>query len=131
MARRQLNALQDAPGSSLGLDRAFRTVPTRPRITMPDKNRLRRPESERRLRQATRFARVLRVLEMIQGRGRYDINDLARDLECSTRGKFKGDGESLSTAHGTATQTRHRARCHGLDSTMQRRREAWLENMNT
>jgi predicted DNA-binding transcriptional regulator YafY len=58
-------------------------------MTMPEGDRPRRPESDRRLRQAARFARVLRVLQLIQGRSRYDINDLARDLECSTRTVFR------------------------------------------
>ena len=44
-------------------------------------DRPRRPDSERRLRQASRFGRVLRVLELIQGRGHYDIGELARELE--------------------------------------------------
>ncbi len=56
---------------------------------MPESNRPRRSESERRLRQATRFARVLRILELIQGRGQYGINDLARELECSERTVFR------------------------------------------
>jgi predicted DNA-binding transcriptional regulator YafY len=56
---------------------------------MPNRDSPKRPDSDRRLRQATRFARVLRVLELIQGRGRYDINHLARELECSPRTVFR------------------------------------------
>ena len=52
---------------------------------MPTEDRPRRSESDRRLRQAARFARVLRVLELIQGRGRYGIEDLAQELESSPR----------------------------------------------
>ena len=48
---------------------------------MPDDDHPRRSESDRRLQQATRFARVLRVLELIQGRGRYNADDLARELD--------------------------------------------------
>ncbi len=56
---------------------------------MPGDERFRRSDADRRLRQAARFARVLRVLELIQGRCRYDINDLARELECSSRTVFR------------------------------------------
>jgi predicted DNA-binding transcriptional regulator YafY len=56
---------------------------------MVNNDRRRRPDSERRLRQASRFARVLRVLELIQGRGRYDIKNLAYELECSERTIFR------------------------------------------
>lgn len=48
-----------------------------------------RDDSERRLRQAARFARVLRVLELIQGRGRYAVKDIASELECSQRTIFR------------------------------------------
>ena len=56
---------------------------------MVNNDRRRRSESERRLRQAARFARVLRVLELIQGRGRYNIESLASELECSERTIFR------------------------------------------
>jgi predicted DNA-binding transcriptional regulator YafY len=39
----------------------------------------------RRARQAGRLARVLKVLELIQGRDRYGVKDLAAELECSER----------------------------------------------
>lgn len=52
---------------------------------MPKDDHPGRPDSERRLRQATRFARVLRVLELIQGRARYGVKDLSEELECSPR----------------------------------------------
>jgi predicted DNA-binding transcriptional regulator YafY len=48
-----------------------------------------RPDHERRLRQATHLARVLKVLELIQGRGRYGIKELAAELECSERTVFR------------------------------------------
>jgi len=44
-----------------------------------------RPDSERHLRQADRFARIMRVLELIQGNGRWDAAALAKELECSER----------------------------------------------
>lgn len=56
---------------------------------MADDDRPRRSESDRRLQQATRFARVLRVLELIQGKGRYNADDLAREIECSPRTIFR------------------------------------------
>jgi len=37
----------------------------------------RRPDADRRLRQANRFARTLRVLQLIQARGRYGVKEVA------------------------------------------------------
>ena len=56
---------------------------------MPDEEHPRRPDSERRLRQVARFARILRVLEMIQGRARYGPKELAAELEVSERTIFR------------------------------------------
>ena len=56
---------------------------------MPADDPPRRPDPERRLRQAARFARVLRVLEMIQGRGRRTVKEIAGELECSERTIFR------------------------------------------
>jgi DNA-binding Lrp family transcriptional regulator len=44
-----------------------------------------RPESERRLRQAERLARQLRLLKLIMGNGRWDAEALAEELGCSVR----------------------------------------------
>src|SRR4051812_2272417 len=44
-----------------------------------------RPDSQRRLQQAIRLARVLRLLECIQSRGRWNVASLAAELECSPR----------------------------------------------
>ena len=49
----------------------------------------RRPDADRRLRQASRFARVLRVLEIIQGRGRYGVKQIATELETFERTIFR------------------------------------------
>ena len=49
----------------------------------------RRPDPERRLRQADRFARILRVLEMIQGRARYGAREIAAELEVSEPTVFR------------------------------------------
>ena len=56
---------------------------------MPGDDLPRRPDAERRLRQAGRFARVLRVLELIQGRGRCTAKEMAAELECSERTIFR------------------------------------------
>jgi predicted DNA-binding transcriptional regulator YafY len=46
-------------------------------------------DNERRLRQAARHARTLRLLELIQGRGRWDAPEIARELECSERTVYR------------------------------------------
>src|SRR6185437_4715757 len=44
-----------------------------------------RPEADRRLRQADRLARVLRMLQLLLGRGRWNYQDIAAEQECSER----------------------------------------------
>lgn len=44
-----------------------------------------RTDVERRLRQSSRLARVLRLLALLRGRGSGDIKDLAHEQECSGR----------------------------------------------
>ncbi len=56
---------------------------------MPDEEHPRRPDSVRRLRQTVRLARVLKILEMIQGRARYGPKDIAAELEVSERTVFR------------------------------------------
>ena len=56
---------------------------------MPEGEHPRRPDADRRLRQAGRFARTLRVLEMIQGRSGYGVKEIAAELECSERTIFR------------------------------------------
>jgi predicted DNA-binding transcriptional regulator YafY len=56
---------------------------------MPKDDRPRRSDSDRRLRQASRFARVLRVLELIQGRARHGVKEIAAELGCSERTIFR------------------------------------------
>ncbi len=56
---------------------------------MPNDDHPRRPDPERRLRQVHRLARVLKVLELIQGRGRYGIKEIAAELESSERTIFR------------------------------------------
>ena len=42
-------------------------------------------DADRRRRQASRFARILKLLELLQGRARYSIAQLAAEVGCSTR----------------------------------------------
>ena len=48
-----------------------------------------RRDAERRLRQTTKLSRVLRVLQLIQGRGRWNVGDIAAELDCSERTVFR------------------------------------------
>jgi predicted DNA-binding transcriptional regulator YafY len=64
-----------------------------PRMQPKSKHRERpqskKPDADRRLRQADRLARVLRVLQLIQGRGRWDAKALAQEIECSERTVYR------------------------------------------
>ena len=51
----------------------------------PDVDGGKRRDADRRLRQAVRFGRILRLLEILQGRGRHDTVSLAGELEVSRR----------------------------------------------
>lgn len=44
-----------------------------------------RTDAERRLRQTERLGRLLRVLRLVMGSGRWDCEALANELECSSR----------------------------------------------
>lgn len=44
-----------------------------------------RPDSERRRRQSQRLARSLRILELIQGRAKWNLKTLSEELSCSER----------------------------------------------
>jgi predicted DNA-binding transcriptional regulator YafY len=44
-----------------------------------------RPEVDRRLRQADRLARVMRMLQLLVSRGRWNARDIAAEQECSER----------------------------------------------
>lgn len=48
-----------------------------------------RRDAVRRLRQTDRLSRVLRVLQLIQGRGRWNAAGIAAELECSERTVFR------------------------------------------
>ncbi len=56
-----------------------------------------RPDSDRRLRQNSRLARILRVLQLIQGRGRWNAKEIARELECGERTVYR-DLQALEMA---------------------------------
>jgi hypothetical protein len=56
-----------------------------------------RTDAERRARQCDRLARLLRVLRLIAGPGRWDAEALARELECSRRTVYR-DLQTLSIA---------------------------------
>ena len=53
------------------------------------KNIPQRPDRDRRVRQSMRLARVLRLLSLIQSRGRWDRRSLADALECSERTLYR------------------------------------------
>ncbi|MCA8990003.1 MAG: HTH domain-containing protein [Planctomycetaceae bacterium] len=44
-----------------------------------------RSDADRRVRQCDRLARLMQLLHLISGRGRWDAAALAEELECSTR----------------------------------------------
>lgn len=47
--------------------------------------RRQRTDADRRARQCERLSRLMRVLKLILGPGRWDVEGLANELECSTR----------------------------------------------
>jgi len=48
-----------------------------------------RSDRDRRVRQSERFSRILRLLNLIQSRGRWDHNGLADELQCSARTVYR------------------------------------------
>jgi predicted DNA-binding transcriptional regulator YafY len=42
-------------------------------------------DADRRLRQADRLARIMRVLQLLQSRGRWNVTSIAQEMECSER----------------------------------------------
>ena len=56
-----------------------------------------RTDAERRVRQTDRLARVLRVLQLIQGTGPTTAQSIAREVECSERTVYR-DLQTLAAA---------------------------------
>lgn len=73
-----------------------------------------RSDADRRLRQADRLARVLRILRKLQGHGRYDVKALAAEEECSERTVFRVL-DVLELA-GIPVEFDHDHRCYSLRS---------------
>jgi predicted DNA-binding transcriptional regulator YafY len=48
-----------------------------------------RTDAERRVRQCERLGRLLRTLQLIMGKGRWDAIGLAEELECSRRTVYR------------------------------------------
>lgn len=59
-----------------------KTPKTKP---LPSEAKSPRPETDRRLRQADRLARLLRMLQLLLGRGRWNYRAIAAEQECSER----------------------------------------------
>jgi len=71
-----------------------------------------RPDAERRLRQASRLARQLRILERIQGKGHWTAANLAAELEVEERTIYR-DLNALELA-GVSYQFDEHDRCYRL-----------------
>lgn len=56
-----------------------------------------RSDADRRSRQCARFARLIRIARLVAGNGRWGPDDLAKEIECSTRTIYR-DVEILSAA---------------------------------
>src|SRR3954451_14526240 len=56
-----------------------------------------RTDADRRIRQSDRLARVLRVLQLIQGPGPWTATSIAGELECSERTVYR-DLQTLAAA---------------------------------
>ena len=55
----------------------------------PTRDKKNHPDRDRRVRQADRLARILRVLELIQSRGRWTTKAIAEEIECSERTVYR------------------------------------------
>ena len=71
-----------------------------------------RSDAERRARQSARLARVLRLLQLIQGRGNWNTRTIAAELECSERTVFR-DLQVLSVA-GVPWYFDQQAQCYRI-----------------
>ncbi len=64
---------------------------------MPIRMAKKRTDAERRVRQSDRLARVLRLLQLIQGPGNWNVPAIAKKLDCSERTVYR-DLQTLSAA---------------------------------
>ena len=55
------------------------------RKPQPSEAKSARSDADRRLRQADRLARVIRMLQLLLSRGRWNTRDIAAEQECSER----------------------------------------------
>lgn len=55
----------------------------------PKPGKTNHPDRDRRVRQADRLARILRVLELVQSRGRWTTKAIAEEIECSERTVYR------------------------------------------
>jgi len=64
-------------------------TPKKVRKALPSEARSPRPETDGRLRQADRLARVMRTLQLLLSRGRWNARDIAAEQECSERTVYR------------------------------------------
>ena len=55
----------------------------------PKRTKKDHPDRDRRVRQADRLARILRVLELVQSRGRWTTKAIAEEIQCSERTVYR------------------------------------------
>jgi predicted DNA-binding transcriptional regulator YafY len=71
-----------------------------------------RPDADRRLRQADRLARVMRTLQLLLSRGRWNARDIAAEQECSERTIYR-DMQVLELA-GIPVEFDQEDRCYRI-----------------
>ncbi len=89
------------------------TVPNK-RVTkpLPSEAKAARPDADRRLRQADRLSRVMRMLQLLLSRGRWNARDIAVEQECSERTVHR-DRQVLELA-GIPVYTDQNDRCYRI-----------------
>ena len=78
--------------------------------SLPSEARAPRPDTDRRLRQADRLARVMRTLQLLLTRGRWNARDIAAEQECSERTIYR-DMQVLELA-GIPVEFDQKDRCY-------------------
>jgi predicted DNA-binding transcriptional regulator YafY len=79
---------------------------------LPSQAKSPRPDADRRLRQADRLARVLRMLQLLLSRGRWNARDIAAEQECSERTIYR-DKQVLELA-GIPVDTDKDEKCYRI-----------------